>query len=130
MVAPRLADKEVKAPVFLVVAPMAVLLIPVAVVLKLLEVKVMSLAPVLMDEALSPDKLRAPEVPVKLIAPVVRVKPLLAVSVLENRPVPVTSNLVVGVKLLIPMLPLVSIVMYSLFPSIIRRFPSFAPFVS
>ena len=61
----------VKAPVEAVEAPMAVLLIPVAVVLKLAEVMVKSLAPVLMLEALRPVRDKAPEVAVRLRAPVV-----------------------------------------------------------
>ena len=51
-------ERVVKAPVEGVVAPMAVLLMPVAVVLKLAEVKVRSLAPVLMLEAPRPDRAR------------------------------------------------------------------------
>jgi hypothetical protein len=46
-----------------------------------------------------------PEVEVRDKAPVVMVKPLLAVRVEENLPVPVTSKVVPGVKFLIPMLP-------------------------
>jgi len=71
----------VKAPVEAAVAPMAVLLIPVAVVLKLADVMVKSLAPVLMLEAPRPDRARDPEVAVRLKAPVVWVSPLLAVKV-------------------------------------------------
>lgn len=78
----------VKAPVEAVVAPMAVLLIPVAVVLKLAEVKVRSLAPVLILEAPNPDSARLPEVAVKLKAPVVWVNPLEAVSVPAEVTVP------------------------------------------
>jgi hypothetical protein len=70
----------VNLPVDAVVAPMAVELIPVAVVLKLDDVTVRALAPVLIDEADRPDRLRVPEVPVKLTAPVVRVSPLEAVN--------------------------------------------------
>ena len=77
-------DKVVKAPLAAVVAPIWVALIPVAVVLKVEapvpEVMVKALVPVLMEEADSPDKARAPLVAVKFNAPVVRVKPLLAVS--------------------------------------------------
>jgi hypothetical protein len=72
--------RVVKAPVEAVVAPIAVELIPVEVVLKLLDVTVRALAPVLIDEALRPDRARAPLVPVRLTAPVVTVRPLLAVS--------------------------------------------------
>ena len=74
------AARVVKAPVEAVVAPIAVELIPVAVVLKLEDVMVRALAPVEIDEADSPDKVRAPEVAVKLSAPVVWVKPLEAVK--------------------------------------------------
>jgi len=90
----------VKAPVEGVVAPMAVPLIPVAVVLKLPDVKVILLAPVLIDEADRPDKAKAPEVPVKFKAPVVRVNPD------ENLPVPVTSKAVPGAAFPTPTLPL------------------------
>lgn len=69
----------VKLPVDGVVAPIAVLLIPVAVVLKLFEVIIKLFPPVLITEAESPERLRVPEVAVKLIAPVVRVNPLDAV---------------------------------------------------
>jgi hypothetical protein len=59
-------------------------LIPVAVVLKVEapvpEVMVRLLVPVLMEEVPNPDRVRAPEVAVKFNAPVVRVKPLLAVN--------------------------------------------------
>jgi hypothetical protein len=70
----------VNLPVDAVVAPMAVALIPVAVVLKLEDVTVRALTPVLIDEADRPDKLTAPEVPVRLTAPLVRVSPLDAVN--------------------------------------------------
>jgi hypothetical protein len=59
---------------------MAVPLIPVAVVLKLLEVNVRALDPVLIEEAFKPERARAPEVAVRLSAPAVRVKPLEAVN--------------------------------------------------
>jgi hypothetical protein len=75
-----LALMVVKAPVRAVVAPIAVELMPVAVVLKLDEVKVRALAPGLIEEALRPVSDRAPEVAVRFKAPVVRVRPLLAVS--------------------------------------------------
>jgi hypothetical protein len=90
----------VNAPVEGVVAPIAVPLIPVAVVLKLPEVTVKLFAPVLIEEAPSPDSAKAPEVPVKLIAPVVRVNPLLAVkSAAEVMvPEPVVEILPVVVK--------------------------------
>jgi hypothetical protein len=73
--------RVVKAPVLAVVAPIAVELIPVAVVLKLLDVTVRALAPVLIDEALRPDRASAPLVAVRLTAPVVTVRPLDAVNV-------------------------------------------------
>lgn len=74
-----LAESVVNAPVLGVVAPIAVPLIPVVVVLKLLEVKVNALAPVLIDDALSPERVSVPLVAVRLRAPLVRVNPLLAV---------------------------------------------------
>lgn len=73
-------DNVVNAPVDAVVAPIAVLFIPVAVVLKCPEVNVMSFAPEFIEEALKPERAKAPEVAVKLSAPVVRVKPFDAVS--------------------------------------------------
>ena len=79
-----LAVSVVKAPEAAVVAPIWVALIPVAVVLKVEapvpEVIVRALVPVLMLDALRPDRVKAPEVAVRLAAPVVRVRPLLAVS--------------------------------------------------
>jgi hypothetical protein len=72
--------KVVNAPVLGVEAPMAVVLIPVDVVLKWLEVMVRSLAPVLMEEAERPERAKAPDVAVRFNAPVVKVKPLEAVS--------------------------------------------------
>lgn len=86
--------RVVKAPVEAVVAPMAVLLIPVAVVLKLPEVKVKLLAPVLMLDAPSPDRDKEPEVAVKLKAPVVWVNPLEAVKVPAEVMVPVPVVLI------------------------------------
>lgn len=74
-------ERVVKAPVDGVVKPIAVLLIPVEVVLKLLVVMVRSFAPVLMLEAPKPDRVRAPEVAVRFKAPVVWVSPLEAVKV-------------------------------------------------
>jgi hypothetical protein len=62
----------VNVPAAAVVAPMAVLLIPVEVVLKWPEVKFKSAPPVVaMDEAVRPEIVKAPEVAVKLKAPVV-----------------------------------------------------------
>ena len=79
--------RVVNAPVKGVVAPIAVLLIPVAVVLKCPEVIVKSFAPVLIDEAESPERANNPEVPVRLTIPVVLVNPLAEVIV----PVPVVE---------------------------------------
>ena len=59
---------------------MLVELMPVLVVLKLEEVMVKALAPVLMEDADRPDKVKAPLVAVRFMAPVVKVNPLLAVS--------------------------------------------------
>lgn len=75
---------EVNLPVEAVVAPMAVELIPVAVVLKLDDVKVKALAPVETEEADNPERDSVPEVAVKLSAPVVWVNPLDAVKLFEN----------------------------------------------
>ena len=63
--------KEVNLPVPAVVAPILVLLIPVAVVLKFPAVMVRLLAPVDNEEAPKPEIVRAPLVAVKLSAPVV-----------------------------------------------------------
>jgi len=73
--------KVVKVPAAAVEAPITVPLIPVEVVLKLLEVMVNVLEPVLIDDIPRPVKVKAPDVPVRLIAPVARVKPLVAVKV-------------------------------------------------
>ena len=81
--------KVVKLPVEGVVAPMAVELMPVAVVLKLEEVMVRALAPVLIEEADRPERAKAPEVAVRLRAPVVKVRPLEAVRVPAEVIVPV-----------------------------------------
>ena len=62
-------------PVLAVVAPIAVELIPVAVVLKFDDVNVKAFAPVEIDEVLRPDKDNVPEVAVRLSAPVVKVSP-------------------------------------------------------
>lgn len=78
---PGVAERVVKAPVEAVVAPTAVELMPVEVVLKLPEVKVTLFDPKLIDEADNPDKVRVPDVAVKVNAPVVWVKPFEAVSV-------------------------------------------------
>ena len=63
--------KVVKAPVDRMSVPIAVLLIPVAVVLKLPDVISKLFAPVLIDEALNPERVSVPEVAVKFSAPVV-----------------------------------------------------------
>ena len=74
----------VNLPVPAVVAPIFVVLIPVAVVLKLLEVKVTAFAPKLSEEADIPDKDNVPDVAVRFKAPVVKVNPSEAVSVFEK----------------------------------------------
>ena len=76
------APIEVKLPAAGVVTPIAVELIPVAVVLKLDEVMVKPLAPVLIEEADRPDMAKAPEVAVRFSAPVVSVRPLPIVKLL------------------------------------------------
>jgi hypothetical protein len=73
-------DRLLKAPVEAVVAPIAVELIPLAVVLKLDEVTVNALTPVLIDEAARPFRANEPLVLVRLTAPVVTLRPLDAVS--------------------------------------------------
>ena len=87
--------RVVNAPDDLVVAPIAVPLIPVDVVLKLAEVKVKSFAPVLMEEAPKPESESAPDVAVRFKAPVVSVNPLDAVSSPADviDPVPVVTIL-------------------------------------
>ena len=84
-------ERVVKEAVDWTSVPIAVPLMPVAVVLKFPEVISKLLPPVLMLEAPNPERLRAPEVAVKFNAPVVWVKPLEAVrrppAVIE--PVPV-----------------------------------------
>ena len=73
-------ERVVKAAVEGVVAPIAVPLIPVAVVLKLAEVMVRLFPPREIEEALSPERLMVPLVAVRFKAPDERVKPLEAVS--------------------------------------------------
>jgi len=89
MVDAPLEVRLVKAPVEVVVAPIAVELIPVEVVLKLLEVIVKAFAPVEIEDADNPVKEIAPEVAVRLRAPVLCVNPFDAVSSPANVPVPV-----------------------------------------
>ena len=93
-------ERVVKAALDGVVNPIAVLLIPVKVVLKFEEVVkklpaliLKLLTPVLIDEALSPERVNVPEVALRLIPPVVKVKPLDAVSNPADVivPVPVVS---------------------------------------
>jgi hypothetical protein len=117
----------VNLPVDAVVAPIAVELIPVAVVLKWPDVMVKSLAPVFIDEAPKPDKAKAPEVPVRLIAPVVNVKPLLAVNVCVDVKAPVfvvvtpVAPIVMAEVLVVPMVitPFVEVPV----PAVKTRFP-------
>ena len=75
-----LEERVVKAAVDGVEAPIAVLLIPVEVVLKLLEEMVNALDPVEIEEPLNPERLRVPLVAVRLSAPDERVNPLEAVK--------------------------------------------------
>jgi len=72
-------DRVVKAAVDGVVVPIAVLLIPVPVVLKNSELMVKRFPPVLIVEALRPERLRLPLVAVRFNAPEERVNPLEAV---------------------------------------------------
>jgi len=90
----------VKVPAAAVDAPMAVELIPVEVVLKFPAVIVKLLTPVEMEEADRPERDKAPEVAVRLRAPVVRVNPLEAV----NKP----AEVIVPV-LVVEILPVVEI---------------------
>ena len=72
-------ERLVNAPVPGVVAPIAVLLIPEAVVVKLPEVMVRLLVPSPMVEALSPDRFNTPALAVRLRVPEERVNPFDAV---------------------------------------------------
>ena len=81
-------ERVVKAAEEGVVAPIAVLLIPVAVVLKLEEVMVKALAPVEILDAPRPERVSAPEVPVIVTGPVVTVRPLEAVRRADEVMVP------------------------------------------
>src|SRR5579871_3788302 len=94
-------ESVVKAAVDGVVNPIAVELIPVAVVLKFPEVIKRLFAPVEMVEALSPERFNAPDVPVRFNAPVVKVKPFCAVNsaldvMVPRSPVVVREPLVVA----------------------------------
>ena len=73
-------ERVVKAAVEGVEAPIAVVLIPVEVVLKLAEEMVRLFPPREIEEALKPERFRVPLVAVRLSAPEERVKPLEAVS--------------------------------------------------
>lgn len=95
-------DKEVNLPEAEASAPIAVELIPVTVVLKCPVVKFRSAPPVVaIEDALRPDNANAPLTPVKLIAPVVRASPLLAVRSPAEVivPVPVVETLPVVDKI-------------------------------
>ena len=74
------AVKVVKFPVDGTLTPIAVPLMPVAVVLKFPEVKTRLLAPAEIDEVPRPDNASAPEVAVRFNGPVVRVRPLYSVA--------------------------------------------------
>ncbi len=74
------ADRAVKAPVDGVAKPIAVPLIPVAVVLRLLEVIIILFPPASIDAAVNPERASVPDDAVRLRAPPVSVKPLEAVS--------------------------------------------------
>jgi hypothetical protein len=119
--------KVVKLPVDGVVAPIAVPLIPVAVVLKLAEVNVKAFEPVSIDDAPRPDKVSAPEVPVMLTAPVVVVKPLEAVSKPFDVIVPPA---VVWIFPVVDRVPSSLIVNFETPPDWISRDVLVAPFVS
>ena len=104
-VAPRVDASVVNAPVEALVAPIAVELIPVDVVVKCPLVKLMSFVPAEIDEAERPASVIVPLEEVRFNAPVVCVKPFEAVRVEENFPVPVTSRVVLGALLPIPTEP-------------------------
>lgn len=70
-----LAERVVKAAVEGVVAPIAVEFIPVALAVKLEEVMVRGFAPVEIDDADRPERLSAPDVAVRFMAPLDRVNP-------------------------------------------------------
>jgi hypothetical protein len=91
----------VNLPVEGVVVPIAVELIPVAVVLKLEEVNVNALAPVEIEEADKPERVKAPEVPVRFKAPVVSVSPLLAVTSPEKVGFPTVAKVIVPAPLFV-----------------------------
>lgn len=103
--------RVVKTAVEGVVAPIAVLLMPVAVVLKLPDVKVRALVPVLMEDAPRPESDREPDVAVKLTAPVVTVSPVAKVPVPAQERLPVEAKIVHPVpvepplKLISPLVP-------------------------
>jgi hypothetical protein len=73
-------ERVVKAAVDGVDAPIAVVLIPVLVVLKLLDAMVKTLVPNPRVDALNPERLKVPLVAVKFNAPEERVSPLFAVN--------------------------------------------------
>ena len=99
-----------------VTVPLPIEVAPVPVVFKFngAPTKDKLLAPVLIEEAPSPESVRAPEVPVRFKAPVVRVKPLEAVNnpaevtvpvpVLEILPVVVTASPAVAGDKVVPTL--------------------------
>ena len=109
-------ERVVKTAVDGVVAPIAVLLIPVLVVLKYSEVMVNGFDPVLIEEALRPERARVPLVAVRFNAPDERVNPLVAVNswLTVNAPVLVVvipvAPMVIADVLLVPILitPLVA----------------------
>ena len=105
-----LAERLVNAPVEGVVAPIAVLLIPVAVALKLADVMSKLFTPVEMLEPERPDKLSVPAVAVRLRVPVVRFKPFDAVSVPADVIVPVPVVRILPVVERIPSSAMVSVV--------------------
>ena len=96
------AERLVNAPVDGVVAPIAVELIPVAVVLKFEDVKVKELVPASIVELLSPLRFNVPDVPVRFAAPVVKVNPLEAVNVLFDVIVPLPVVLIFPVVERVP----------------------------
>ena len=117
-VVPWVDDRVVNAAVDGVVAPIAVALIPVEVVLKLVEVKVRTLVPADIVEFPRPVMLMLPVVAVRLIAPLERVKPLLAVR----------SWVTVNAPALVVVIPAAPRVIDEVLPVPIFTVPFVAPF--
>ncbi len=130
MVAP-VEDNVVNAAVDGVVAPMAVALMPLAVVVKLPEVKVNVFVPALLLEFPRPERLREPVVEVRLIAPVERVKPFEAVRSWLTVKAPVLLVVIPVAPRVIPEVLIVPILIVPFalgpIPALIATFPPVPP---